>query len=93
MTATRARVSAGSAGWSAAANRAVGPRGRRRCGLLLLGPGSDFAKSAEEGWGLAEDLHLDLDGQLGRDVRGRRAESAAFSETYHSPGAGNFSSL
>ena len=94
MTATSARVSAGSAGWSVPANSAAGPEdapGVGAVGCCFCGPGQRAREVGRGRLGLAEHLHVELDGQLGRDVRGDRAESAAFSETYHSPGAGNLS--
>ena len=72
MTATSARVRAGSAGWSAVANSRSGPEevsgAARR--LLLLRAGQRPGEVGRRGLRLADDLHLQLDGQLGRDVRG-----------------------
>ena len=91
MAATSARVSAGSAGWSVPANSADGPApGVVEVGGCFRGPGSERAKSAEDAWAWPSTCTSTSMGSSAGTFAGARAESAAFSETYHSPGAGNF---
>ena len=94
MTATSARVSAGSAGCSLVANAADGPVAvPGEVGCCFWGPGSALAKSADEGCAWPMTSTSSSTGSSAGTSAGKVAVSAALSETYHSPGAGNLSSL
>ena len=94
MTATRARVRAGSAGWSVVANSRSGPEDvSGAAGCCFCGPGSALAKSADDGCAWPTTSTSSSTGSSAGTSAGKVAVSAALSETYHSPGAGNLSSL
>jgi hypothetical protein len=62
-------------------------------GCCFRGPGSALAKSADDGCAWPMTCTSSSTGSSAGTSAGKVAVSAALSETYHSPGAGNLSSL
>jgi hypothetical protein len=60
-------------------------------GCCLAGPGSERAKSGDDGWAVPMTWTSRSTGSSSGMSLGKVFESAALSETYHSPGAGNLS--